>query len=151
MNLKHIQRYIVLGAALLALGSIGAVNAASGAPAPENGVAVAPTVKFKVVSRGIMAETAAINADGTVGSCYNCNPATTTRLGTGTYQVAFKGGSVAMKKGVARWVQPDTLTAGNTQVWCDTADRAGVAAAVWVNCQNHSGPADTAFFLFVTK
>jgi hypothetical protein len=42
--------------------------------------------------------------------------------------------------GWSRWVQPDTLTTGTENVWCNTADRAGDNNAIRVNCQTSGGP-----------
>jgi hypothetical protein len=150
MNLKAFANIISVGLAIVALGISGASQSSSAA-ASANGAAVplAP-LKFTKVSRGQIAMTAAINADGTVAKCYLCKPAATLHLGTGQYQVGFTG-SVKASAGVSRFVRADTLSAGSTKVWCDTADRAGVASAIFVNCQTASGPADTSFFLFIAK
>jgi hypothetical protein len=109
-------------------------------------------------TRGVVFFTAAINSDGTVASCFDCNTAQTKRLGTGEYQIDF-GQNVQAVNGWSRWVQPDTLTIGFENVWCNTADRFGDANAVWVNCQTSGGPgsqgnskpADASFFLFVAR
>ncbi len=109
-------------------------------------------------TNGIVRFTAAINANGTVFSCLGCNRADTRRLGVGQYQVAF-GQNVQARNGWSRWVQADTLTFGTENAWCNTADRAGDANAVWVNCQSNGGPGsggnsrpvDVSFFLFVAR
>jgi hypothetical protein len=109
-------------------------------------------------TRGVVFFTAAINSDGTIASCFECSPANTKRLGVGQYQIDF-GENVQAVNGWSRWVQADTLTTGTEDAWCNTADRAGDANAVWVNCQHAGGPGsmgtsapiDTSFFLFVAR
>jgi hypothetical protein len=109
-------------------------------------------------TRGVVFFTAAINSDGTIASCFDCNPAATQRLGVGQYQIDF-GQNVQAINGWSRWVQADTLTTGSEDAWCNTADRAGDDNAVWVNCQHSGGPGsmgnsapfDTSFFLFVAR
>jgi hypothetical protein len=109
-------------------------------------------------TRGVVFFTAAVNSDGTVASCFGCNTANTKKLGTGEYQIDF-GQNVQAINGWSRWLQPDTLTIGTENVWCNTADRAGDNNAVWVNCQTPGGPgsqgnskpADASFFLFVAR
>jgi len=109
-------------------------------------------------TRGVVFFTAAINSDGTVASCFDCVAANTKRVGVGQYQIDF-GENVQAVNGWSRWVQADTLTTGTEDAWCNTADRAGDANAVWVNCQHAGGPGsmgnsaplDTSFFLFVAR
>jgi hypothetical protein len=109
-------------------------------------------------TRGVVFYTAAINSDGTVASCFGCNTLNTKRLFTGEYQIDF-GRNVQATNGWSRWVQADTLTFGTENAWCNTADRAGDANAVWVNCQTTGGPGsmgnsvpkDTSFFIFVAR
>jgi hypothetical protein len=109
-------------------------------------------------TRGVVFFTAAINADGTIASCFGCDTANTKRLGVGQYQIDF-GQNVQAINGWSRWLQADTLTTGSEDAWCNTADRAGVPNAVWVNCQHSGGPGsqgtsapfDTSFFLFVAR
>ncbi len=109
-------------------------------------------------TRGVVFLTAAVNSDGSLGSCFGCNTANTKRLGVGQYQIDF-GQNVQAVNGWSRWVQPDTLTTGTENAWCNTADRAGDGNAVWVNCQTSGGPGsqgnskpvDASFFLFVAR
>jgi hypothetical protein len=109
-------------------------------------------------TRGVVFFTAAINSDGSVASCFDCNTANTQRLGVGVYQVDF-GQDVEAINGWSRWVQADTLTTGTENAWCNTADRAGDPNAVWINCQapggpgsqGNSKPVDVSFFLFVAR
>jgi hypothetical protein len=62
------------------------------------------------------------------------------------------GQDVEAVNGWSRWTQADTLTAGTTLAFCDTADRAGNPNGIFINCQNAAGTAvDTAFFLFVAR
>jgi hypothetical protein len=113
-------------------------------------------------SRGVIFGEAAINADGTVASCFNCNQSTTKQLTTGEYQVGFLGfgqGQIQANNGFSRWVQVDTLSTGSLNAWCTTADREGVPGAVYVQCQQEGGsgsmgnsvPANVSFFLFVAR
>jgi hypothetical protein len=100
--------------------------------------------------------TAAINSDGTVAGGFGVNqtPTGTIKLGTGIYQVVFTVPctNITAARGWARIVQVDTLTAGSIgNVQCTTADRAGNANGVFVNCTNSTGPVDTSFFLFVLR
>ena len=109
-------------------------------------------------TRGVVFFTAAINSDGSIGSCFGCNTTNTKRLGVGIYQIDF-GQNVQAINGWSRWVQVDTLTTGTENAWCNTADRAGDTNAVWVNCQTTGGPGsqgnskpvDASFFLFVAR
>jgi len=94
--------------------------------------------------------TAAINSDGSVAGCLNCNRTNTIHLGTGLYQVGFAG-NVTAAAGFSRWVQADTLQVGSEVAFCNTADRSGLATAVFINCNNVSGPVDVSFFLFVAR
>jgi hypothetical protein len=124
-----------------------------------NGLALAPAdISLSQATRGVVFKTAAINSDGTVANCFRCVKATTIHLGTGIYQVAFDE-NVQATNGWSRFVQADTLTAGEENAWCNTADRAGNADAIFVNCQHEGGagsggnsvPADTSFFIFVAR
>jgi hypothetical protein len=139
----------------LAVGLVVGLASAGGAFAGDNasqGVAPADvTIPSNLVNRGVVFYTAAINADGTIASCFNCVAANTFRISTGRYQVDF-GKDIRAISGFSRWVQPDTLTGGSQSSWCDTADRNGDNDAVFINCQNASGaPTNTSFFLFVAR
>jgi hypothetical protein len=123
----------------------------------HNGGDVAPAVTITGgTNRGVVFYTAAINSDATVASCFGCSKSLTLQPeGTGTYQVAFNQ-NVTANSGFARWVQVDTLSTGSiANVSCTTADRAGVATAVWVACFNNDVtppvPVNTSFFLFVAR
>ena len=99
---------------------------------------------------------AAINSNGTKAGV-GLGVASSTHLATGQYQVNFGkagcGNNVTAKNGHARLVQVDTLTTGSIGggVRCTTADRSGVAAAVFVLCATSAGPVDTSFFLFIMR
>src|SRR5690242_1015052 len=109
-------------------------------------------------TRGVVFFTAAINPDGSVAGCFECNPANTQRLTVGQYQVEFRE-NVQAVNGWSRWVQADTLTTGSENAWCNTADRLGDPNAIYVNCQASGGPGsqglskpvDVSFFLFVAR
>ena len=120
---------------------------------------IAPALILNDATRGVVFKTAGINgSDGSVASCFRCDRASTLRLGTGIYQVAFDE-NVQAVHGWSRWVQVDTLTTGSSNAWCTTADRASVPNAIWVSCQTPGGPgsqgnskaADVSFFIFVAR
>ncbi len=121
------------------------VNEDTSAPTPA-------AVTLGVPTRGVVFRTAAINSDGSVARCFDCNIGNTTHITTGQYQVGFNG-NVQATNGWSRWVQVDTLTTGAIfDVTCTTADRAGLASGIFVLCTNTSGTAtDTSFFLFVAR
>lgn len=110
----------------------------------------APEVTLANATRGVVFRTAAINANGTVASCFGCTGSV--HISTGQYQVTFNSNSQATN-GWSRWVQVDTLTTGFiNNITCTTADRAGNVSAVYVLCENGSGTVvDTSFFLFVAR
>ena len=149
MNLKRYVWILAVAGALLAL-ALGTASRVSAADDKGNGSVASADLHFSTATRGQVIYAAAINPDGTIAKCYGCVASKTLYLGTGEYQVAF-GTNVQARTGVSRWVMPDTLTTGEEYTWCDTADRAGVVTAIYVNCQNASGPANTSFFLLVAK
>jgi hypothetical protein len=119
----------------------------------NNGDVVPEDITLANATRGVVFYTAAVNADAVVANCFGCNRGTTLHLSTGEYQIEFNQ-NVQANNGWSRWVQVDTLTTGSIpNVSCTTADRAGVADAVWVACFNNStgAPMDTSFFLFVAR
>ena len=124
--------------------------------AQENEDANASTAEattFKTTN-GIVKCTAAIRSDGSVAACKHCNPSDTSHLGTtGTYAIGFDKPclNILASNGFSRWVQADTLHTGSSNAYCTTADKAGDANAVFVKCQDSSGPVDTSFFLFVAR
>jgi len=117
----------------------------------SNGEVASPNVLFGQATRGVVFYTAAINGDGSVASCFNCNKALTFRVSPGVYQVDF-GKNVQAINGFSRWVQPDTFRTVPGFSFCDTGYAAGDVNAVSVNCLDASGtPIDTTFFLFVAR
>jgi len=124
---------------------------------PAGGKALA-AVTLGEATRGVVFYTAAINSDGSIASCFECNPSGTVRLGVGEYQVNFFVDVEAIN-GWSRWVQPDTLADGSLNAWCTTANRFGLTTAIYVQCQGPGGPGsmgnskpvDTSFFLFVAR
>jgi hypothetical protein len=151
-TIKGLVMAVWLFAALVSTSMAQDNNTVPGAPrAPRNLQSAQPT-------RGVVFFTAAINTDGSIASCFQCNAPNTTRVGVGQYQIDF-GQNVQAINGWSRWVQADTLTTGTENAWCNTADRAGDDNAVWVNCQTSGGPGsmgnskpvDTSFVLFVAR
>lgn len=107
-------------------------------------------------NQGALMCVAAINSTGTVAGGSGPYVASAANLGTGSYEVLFKGpcgSNITASKGWARWVQVDTLTTGSISgVSCTTADRAGSANGVWVYCTDGAGaPVNTSFFMFVAR
>lgn len=144
--MKTFLKYLV-GTTGLAL-SIGAMGANDGGVAPAD----APAGSL-LDNRGHAVCTAAINSTGTKAG--GNTVAASTRLALGQYQVTFKAPCTAVTaaNGWMRVVQVDTLTTGSLpSIKCTTADRSGVANAVWVACYNSAGAAaDTSFFLFLLR
>jgi hypothetical protein len=132
-----------------------AVGAAMGAQEPEAVEATAVDRTFANNNHGVVFGTAAINPDGTIASCSFCVSGTTEHLSTGRYQVGFSFASVAANNGWSRSVQVDGFGYSNLVaplVTCSTADRSGVATAVYVQCYNGTGTlTDTSFMLSVTR
>ena len=99
--------------------------------------------------------TAGITATGGVFSGEYVNDPLTSKLSTGTYQVAFNAPcpNVQIANGWFRIAQPDTLGTGTLPARsCIVADRAGVPSAVWVQCFNNAGVVtDTPFTLHVSR
>jgi hypothetical protein len=154
MNFVKRFAWVLPLAGLVAFGLYSLSGHVFAAGTHENGEA-APDVTLASTTRGVIFGTAAINADGTVASCFNCGRPTTLHLATGQYQVSFPAVSsnITANNGFSRWVQVDTLTNGAiVGVSCATADRGGVPNAVWIDCFNGAGTeVDTSFFLFVAK
>ena len=124
----------------------------------DTAAGISPALTLNEATRGVVFKTAAINSNGTIANCFRCNGASTLHLGTGIYQVGFDE-NVQAVRGWSRMVQVDTLGTGSLNAWCTTADRAGVANAIWVSCQAPGGPgsmgksvpADVSFFIFVAR
>jgi hypothetical protein len=145
---------------LVALGLVcaSATFASAGPNDDPNGAFAPAPLVLSEATRGVVFNTAAINRDGSIASCFGCDPVGTVRLGVGIYQVNFFD-NVQATNGWSRWVQPDTLTIGSTNAYCTTADRVGVPTAIFVQCQapggpgsqGQSAPVDTSFFLFVAR
>lgn len=122
------------------------------AGAPQE-IEATPLVTLAQATRGVVFGTAAINLNGSIASCFNCVSASTEHLSAGRYQIAFNFASVTANNGWSRWVQVEDLSTGTAPlVHCSTADRAGVASAVYVQCYNGAGTlTDTPFFLFLAR
>jgi len=111
--------------------------------------AVTDAIVLTAPTRGVVFKTAAINSDGTKAQGFRVTGST--HLSTGDYQVTFDE-NVQDLNGFSRWVQVDTLSTGSISgVSCTTADRAGNVKAVFIHCEDHTGPIDTSFFLFVAR
>lgn len=153
--MKRVVTGAILGVAGVLIAAMLAPAAFAQSASANNGVAAAPSVstapKF---TNGSVKCTADINIDGTVLSCKHCDLVDTFRIGTGEYQVAFKKPcqNILAVNGWSRWVQPDTLSTGEEQAFCTTADRLGDSNAVWVECWDLTGNnVDASFFLFVAR
>jgi hypothetical protein len=135
--------------------AIGICVASRGAFAGENGDngTAEPLVTTAKPTNGSVKCTANINSDGSVLACKHCNAADTVHLGLGTYQVGFSKPcqNILAVDGWSRWVQADALSNGAEVAFCTTADRFNDVNAIFVECQNASGPVDESFFLFVAK
>jgi hypothetical protein len=121
----------------------------------STGSGVSPSVTLAARNRGIVNYTAAINADGSVASCFECVPANTGRVATGQYVVDFFR-DVRINGGYFRVVQVDTLGTGTVfgGVSCTTADRSGVITSVFVYCTSAGSggqPVDTSFTMIVFR
>jgi len=146
--------------ALLLVWALASVSGAqdTNTPAGRTPFVTAPKVTLGEATRGVVFYTAAINSDGSIAHCFECNPSGTVRIGVGIYQVNFFV-DVEATNGWSRWVQADTLSTGTTNAYCTTADRAGLTTGIWVQCQAPGGPGsqgqskpvDTPFFLFVAR
>jgi hypothetical protein len=79
---------------------------------------------------------ARINADGTVATCLNCNPAGAIHFNPGRYQVDFALGSIV---GVPRSATIDDLSTGVADGIISVADRSGVTSAVFVHTTDNAG------------
>ena len=161
MTKKNRYLMMVLLGAVMALGifvvSHRSILAQGGVSEPEvsvsgNGGGVHSLVALTQANRGIPFFTAAINADGTLASCFSCVPSKVKHLATGEYQVGFSQ-TVTATNGWSRWVQVDTLTINSiNNVTCSTADRDGLPSGVFVDCYDGTGAnVDTSFFLFVAR
>jgi hypothetical protein len=153
--MKRVVTGAILGVAGVLIAAMLAPAAFAQSASADNGVATAPSVstapKF---TNGSVKCTADINSDGSVLSCKHCDPAKTFHLVTGEYQVGFKKPcqNILAVNGWSRWVQPDTLSTGEEQAFCTTADRLGDSNAVWVECWDSTGNnVDASFFLFVAR
>ncbi len=153
--MKRFVSGLMVGVAGVLLAAVLAPAAFAQSASTDNGVATVPSAsKGPKFTNGSVKCTADINTDGSVLSCKHCNAADTVHIATGEYQVGFKRPclNILAVKGWSRWVQPDTLTIGQEQAYCTTADRDGDANAIYVACFDSSGnPADASFFLFVAR
>lgn len=160
--IKRTSFYLLLCTALVS--SIGALaQNNNGAPtngAPNNnppaGVAALQAAAATASSNhGHFVCTAAITTGGGIFSGEYVDAAQTSRLGVGTYQVAFHDPcpNVQIANGWFRIVQPDTLMTGTLPSrTCTVADRAGVPSAIWVQCFNAAGGlTDTSFTVHVSR
>jgi hypothetical protein len=148
--------------ALLALSLCTGLIPGAALAADNNGAGGAATLNATVgslaVNGGRFICTAAINSDGTIATTLAgsfIDATRTFKVGTGDYQVAFKGpcGNVQIQNGWFRVVQRDTLTTGVLpDGTCIVADRAGVPSAVFIRCFNTAGvQANTSFTVSVSR
>ncbi len=144
-------------AAMLAVAGASSWQPVTHAQSDDNGGSSIFTsqVTLAARNRGIVNFTAAINSDGTVAQCFECAPATTTKLGTGIYQVDFLR-DVRATSGYFRFIQVDTLQTGTISggVSCTTADRAGLSTAIYVKCTSAASAGaevDTSFMVIAFR
>jgi hypothetical protein len=102
--------------------------------------------------------TAAINTNGSIATTLAgsfIDPVNTHILGTGVYQVAFKGpcSNIQSINGWFRLIQPDTLTTGSLPARsCTVADRAGLVSGLFIVCFNSAGLlTNTSFTVSVSR
>ncbi|MBS0471516.1 MAG: hypothetical protein JSR60_10625 [Proteobacteria bacterium] len=150
--------YLLLSSALICGPALSAPPApAAAVNGPPGGMlkAMAAPAGSASSNHGHFVCTAAIHSNGSVYSGEYVNGGQTMHLATGQYQVAFNAPcpDVRIALGWFRVVQPDTLTIGTLPaVTCITADRYGVASAVWVECYGQNGqPMDASFTLSVSR
>ncbi len=110
------------------------------------------------VNGGRILCTAAINTNGSIATTLAgsfIDPVNTHILGTGVYQVAFKGpcGNIQSINGWFRLIQPDTLTGGSLPARsCTVADRVGLVSGLFIACFNSAGLlTNTSFTVSVSR
>ncbi|MGH8583327.1 MAG: hypothetical protein ACREWG_11195 [Gammaproteobacteria bacterium] len=98
---------------------------------------------------GIVKAWARINANGTVESCYRCDPFDTQRLNEGDYEVSFRPLATDIR-GRPRLATIDTFGGISLVGEISLADRVGQADEVFVQTANSSGiDADRPFVLVI--
>lgn len=101
------------------------------------------------VGDGFVKAWARINSDGTVASCYKCNPAGTTHAGTGNYVVDFAP-LTSNIAGRPRSATLDTLSTGTIAGFIGVADSIALSSGVWVSTEDTTGAdADLSFSLII--
>lgn len=150
--MKNVRFTLAVAAAGVALFT-SAAAIGQGLNGPDVNASDAP-VGSLATNQGALLCVAAVNSTGTIagGGSFVASSAL---LGTGNYEVIFKGAcrNITAARGWARWVQVDTLTDGSIDnVTCTTANRAGNQDGVWVRCTDGAGTGvNTSFFLFVAR
>ena len=145
---------MISASAILTIGLCVATGAAFAGDDNNGTAGDVPLITTPKATNGSVKCTASINSDGSVLACKHCNPADTSHIVTGQYQVGFKRPcqNILAVNGWSRWVQPDTLSIGSEIAFCTTADRVADTNAVFVKCLDGSGnPVDASFFLFVAR
>jgi hypothetical protein len=146
--------WVFLAALIVVAASVSLSQAAFGPREPNSffGQVRPLAVTLGAATRGVVFQTAAINSDGSIASCFGCVGSHTMHLSTGDYQVGFSQGNITATHGWSRMVQVDTLTTGAISgVSCTTADRAGDVTAIFVQCTSGGSNVDTSFFLFLAR
>ena len=155
MKTTRIYKTSVAVLATLLLGVGVAVAASNGVPHAPGDV----VVNTLVPNQGHFLCTAAINSDGTIATATpqfsHVNPALTSRLATGQYQVGFLApcADARIRQGFFRVVQPDTLFDGSLPAGASgtVADRGGVPAAIFVQCSVGTVVTDMSFTLSLSR
>jgi hypothetical protein len=147
---KNALLSVALCAALVPGAALAVDN--NGPVGPDLGVGTA------AVNGGRILCTAAINTNGSIATTLAgsfIDPVNTHILGTGIYQVAFKGpcGNIQSINGWFRLIQPDTLTTGSLPARsCTVADRGGLVSGLFITCFNSAGVlTNTSFTVSVSR
>lgn len=146
MNAKQIVS--ALGGVVLLSASAAVFADSNGGRSAEN----APVGSLATTSGAPLCR-AAINSDGTIAGGGG-TLTSATKLGTGQYEVIFKGRclNVTATNGFTTWIQPHTFTTGTMNAYCIGADRAGNPNGIFVHCYGVGGTqADASFFIKVEK
>ena len=137
-----------LGGTFLLAASFAVVAQANGGRSAED----APVGSIPILSGAPLCR-AAINSDGTIAGGGG-TLASTAKLGTGQYEIVWKGRcvNVTAANGFSTWIQTHTFRDSSVNAYCNAADRSGVPNGTYVNCYSGNNVAtDVSFFIRVEK